>query len=59
VQIAATLAGELAAVGPFPVPGVRHDVHAFANSGLQGLLVGLDTAADTASIWSGRWSLAA
>ena len=46
VQIAATLAGDLAAVGPVPVPGARHDAHAFAASGLQGLLAGMGTAAD-------------
>jgi len=45
VQIAATLAGDLAAVGPVPVPGARHDAHAFAASGLQDLLAGMDTAA--------------
>jgi len=46
VQIAATLAGDLAAVGPVPVPGARHDAHAYEASGLKGMLAGMDTAAD-------------
>lgn len=46
VQIAATLDGDLAAIGPVPVPGARHDAHAFAASGLKELLAGHDTAAD-------------
>ena len=33
VQIAATIAGDLAAVGPVPVPGARHDAHALQASG--------------------------
>jgi len=46
VQIAATLAGGLAAVGPVPVPGARHDAYAFAASGLKDLIAGMDAAAD-------------
>lgn len=46
VQIAATLTGRLAAVGPVPIPGARHDAHAFAASGLRILLAGLPTLAD-------------
>jgi DDE superfamily endonuclease/Helix-turn-helix of DDE superfamily endonuclease len=46
VQIAATLDGQLAAVGPVPVPGARHDAHAYAASGLKDLLASLPTAAD-------------
>ena len=34
LQIAATLDGALAAVGPVPVHGARHDAYAFAASGL-------------------------
>ena len=46
VQIAATMSGDLAAVGPVPVPGARHDAHAFAASGLKDLIAGMDAAAD-------------
>jgi len=35
VQIAATMGGDLAAVGPVPVRGARHDAHAFEASGLK------------------------
>ena len=34
LQIAATLDGQLAAVGPVPVHGARHDAYAFTASGL-------------------------
>lgn len=46
IQVAATLAGDVAAVGPVPVHGARHDAHAYAASGLQHLLAGHDTIAD-------------
>jgi len=46
IQVAATLAGEVAAVGPVPVHGARHDAHAYAASGLKDLLAGHDTVAD-------------
>jgi hypothetical protein len=46
IQIAATLAGRLAAVGPIPVHGARHDAHAFAASGLTAVLADMSTAAD-------------
>jgi hypothetical protein len=46
IQIAATLGGRLAAVGPIPVHGARHDAHAFAASGLTALLADMSTAAD-------------
>jgi DDE superfamily endonuclease len=46
LQIAATLAGRLAAVGPIPVHGARHDAHAFAASGLTTLLTDISAAAD-------------
>jgi hypothetical protein len=46
VQIAATMAGDLAAVGPVPVPGARHDAHAFEASGLKDLIAGMGAAAD-------------
>jgi ABC-type branched-subunit amino acid transport system permease subunit len=48
IQIAATLGGRLAAVGPIPVHRARHDPHAFAASGLTTLLTGMSTAADWA-----------
>ena len=46
IQIAATLGGRLAAVGPIAVHGARHDAHAFAASGLAALLADMSTAAD-------------
>jgi hypothetical protein len=46
IQIAATLGGRLAAVGPIPVHGARHDAHAFAASGLTALLADMPAAAD-------------
>jgi hypothetical protein len=46
LQIAATLDGQLAAVGPIPVHGARHDAHAFAASDLKTLLAELPTVAD-------------
>jgi DDE superfamily endonuclease len=38
VQIAATLNGDVAAIGPVPVRGARHDAYAFGASGLKALL---------------------
>jgi DDE superfamily endonuclease len=46
VQAAATMAGNLAAVGPVPVPGARHDAVAFEASGLKDLIAGMHAAAD-------------
>lgn len=46
IQIAATLDGQLAAVGTIPVHGARHDAHAYAASGLAAALADIDTAAD-------------
>jgi len=46
LQIAATLGGRVAAIGPVLVHGARHDAHAFAASGLKDLLAGLPAAAD-------------
>ncbi len=46
LQIAATLGGRVAAIGPDPVRGARHDAHAFGASGLKALLAGLPAAAD-------------
>ncbi|HEY2308856.1 MAG TPA: transposase family protein [Streptosporangiaceae bacterium] len=46
LQIAATLGGQVAAIGPVPVHGARHDAHAFEASGLKALLSGLPAAAD-------------
>ena len=46
IQIAATLGGRLAAVGPIPVHGARHDAHAFAASGLTAVLTDMPTAPD-------------
>jgi hypothetical protein len=44
--VAATIAGDLAAVGPVPVPGARHDAHALEASGLKELIAGTHAAAD-------------
>jgi hypothetical protein len=46
IQLAATLDGDLAAIGAIPVPGARHDAHAFAASGLKDQLAGQHAAAD-------------
>ena len=46
IQIAATMSGAVAAIGPVPVHGARHDAHAYAASGLKDLIAGHDTAAD-------------
>ena len=46
LQIAATLDGQLTAVGLIPVHGARHDAHAFADSGLAAQLADISTAAD-------------
>jgi DDE superfamily endonuclease/Helix-turn-helix of DDE superfamily endonuclease len=46
LQVAATLDGDLVAVGPIPVPGARHDAHVFAASGLADLLADCPTIAD-------------
>ncbi|MFJ2241769.1 hypothetical protein [Streptomyces sp. NPDC087859] len=43
VQIACSMDGDLVAVGPVPIPGARHDAHAYAASGLKDLgYVGVD-----------------
>ena len=46
LQIAASLGGVLAAVGPVPVHGARHDAYAFAASGLAAVLTDYSTVAD-------------
>jgi hypothetical protein len=46
VQIACDLDGELAAIGPVPVPGARHDAYAYAASGLKSLMDGVHQLAD-------------
>ena len=46
IQIAAPFDGRLAAAGPTPVHGARHDAHAFAASGLKDLPAAHQTAAD-------------
>jgi len=40
------LRGRVAAIGPVPVHGARHDAHAFEASGLKAQLAGLPAAAD-------------
>ncbi len=40
IQIAAAMTGQVAAVGPVPVHGARHDAYAFAASGLKDLIAG-------------------
>ena len=46
VQIAANMKGDVAAIGPIPVHGSRHDAHAYEASGLKEIL---DAADDPAS----------
>jgi hypothetical protein len=52
LQIAATLDGELAAVGPVPVHGARHDAYAFAASGLAEVLTDHPTITPRWPIWA-------
>jgi hypothetical protein len=46
IQVAATLDGKVAAVGPFAVHGARHDAYAFEASGLKAALKEVHTAGD-------------
>lgn len=46
VQIACSMDGDLAAIGPMPIPGARHDAHAYAASGLKTLMNGIHQLAD-------------
>lgn len=46
VQIACSMDGDLVAVGPVPIPGARHDAHAYAASGLKDLMDGIHQLAD-------------
>lgn len=46
VQVAATLEGKIAAIGPFMVHGARHDAHAFQASGLKEILKNIPAAGD-------------
>jgi hypothetical protein len=50
LPIAAILDGQLAAVGPIPVHGARHDAHAVAASGLAAPLTDISTAADLGDV---------
>jgi hypothetical protein len=49
VQIACTLNGDVAAIGPVPVNGSRHDAYTFSASGLKALLEDSRDADDTAA----------
>jgi hypothetical protein len=46
VQISCSMDGDLAAIGPVPVPGARHDAYAYAASGLKDLMDGIHQLAD-------------
>ena len=46
LQVAATLEGDLVAVGRIPVHGARHDAHAYAASGLAEVLRDFPSVAD-------------
>ncbi len=46
VQIACDLDGELAAIGPVPILGARHDAYAYAASGLRDLMDDIHVVAD-------------
>jgi len=46
VQIACSMDGDLAAIGPVPIPGARHDAYAYAASGLKDLMDGIHQLAD-------------
>src|SRR6266704_5228802 len=43
VQIACSLKGDVAAIGPVPVHGARHDAYAFETSGLKEILQGANS----------------
>jgi DDE superfamily endonuclease/Helix-turn-helix of DDE superfamily endonuclease len=45
IQVAASISGTIAAVGD-PIPGARHDAHAFTASGLAEAIAGHDTLGD-------------
>jgi hypothetical protein len=49
VQIAASLNGDVAAIGPVPVHGARHDAYAFGASGLKAILENSRETDDTAA----------
>jgi hypothetical protein len=49
VQIAANLNGDVAAIGPVPVHGARHDAYAFGASGLKDLLENSGVKGNTAA----------
>ena len=49
VQVAASLNGDVAAIGPVPVHGARHDAYAFGASGLKALLENSGAAGGTAA----------
>jgi len=49
VQIAAALNGDVAAIGPVPVHGARHDAYAFEASGMKALLENSRDTDDTAA----------
>ncbi len=57
VQVAGSLDGRLAAIGPLSVHGARHDAYAYAASGLADLVAGLHRIGDlgyvvsSASTW--------
>jgi hypothetical protein len=46
VQVAASLDGRIAAIGPLSVHGARHDAYAYAASGLADLVAGLHRIGD-------------
>ncbi|MGH6763994.1 MAG: transposase family protein [Phyllobacterium sp.] len=46
IQVAATLDGSLASIGPIPIHGARHDAYAYAASGLKEALADVPAAAD-------------
>ena len=46
VQLAASLEGRIAAIGPCAVHGARHDAVAFELSGLKGMMADIEIAAD-------------
>jgi hypothetical protein len=50
LQVAGTLDGRLAAIGPTPVHGAHHDAYAYEHSGLKALLVDIHQVADSGYI---------
>jgi hypothetical protein len=50
MQMACSMDGDLAAIGPVPIPGARHDAYAYVASALKDLMDGIHQLANLGSI---------